>query len=434
MGLYNNSYGTGTSNTSSPYVNQNAVGRTNNLSGSNWYTVDAKGIWRTQDDYLGKHEVSFGFHNDSYQLNNPVYNTTSWQYGTPTTLYQNSQGQTMTQGYWAQDAITFNEDWSFTLGGRVEHWDAYNGLNQAPNTSTGSVANTTVHQKDQQALNFSPKVQLNWNPSSDWRVGASFGVAYRYPTVSELFQTTTNSNQVFNGNPNLLPEHSISSELAAEYFMANGKTRLSFFTQSVNNAIYGVNTLLSTGQVATTNQNIPLTTQYGLELSSEFKDVFIDTLNIYGTATWTQAKIGNDPAADQANIQYANQNVSSTYPAYTNSAVNPGAAMPVSGSWVPRIPVWRSSFTVSYSPIERMTTAVSGRYSAATFTQVNNSDIYHNAFTADSSYVVIDLKMNYKIDENFTFNAGIDNVTNKLYWLYHNFPQRTYMAQLKHDF
>jgi iron complex outermembrane receptor protein len=285
MGLYNNSYGA----TQSPYAYPNATGRTNNLSASNWYTVDAKGIWRTSDDYLGKHEVSFGFHNDSYQLNNPVYNTTSWQYGTPTTLNSNSQGQTMTQGYWAQDALEFNKQWGLTLGGRVEHWDAYNGYNQV--ATTGTVANTTYKQKDQQALNFSPKVQLNWNPNVDWRVGASFGVAYRYPTVTELFQTTTSNNQVINGNPNLQAEHSISSELATEYFMSNGKARLSFFTQSVNNAIYGVNTLLSNGKVSSTQQNIPLTTQYGLEFSNEFKDVFIDKLNFYATATWTQAKI-----------------------------------------------------------------------------------------------------------------------------------------------
>ena len=417
MGLYNNSYGA----TQSPYSNPNATGRTNNLSGSNWYTVDAKGIWRTQEDLLGKHEVSFGFHNDSYQLNNPVYNTTSWQYGTPTTLYSNSQGQTMTQGYWAQDAISFNDQWSFTLGGRVEHWDAYNGVNQ----STVGTSIKTLNQQNQQALNFSPKAQLNWNPSSDWRVGASFGVAYRYPTVSELFQTTTTNNQVINGNPNLQPEHSISSELAGEYFMPNGKARLSFFTQSVNNAIYSVNTLLSTGQVSSTNQNVPLTTTYGLEFSSEFKDVLIDKLNMYATGTWTQAKIGNDPAADQANILAATS---------TALVSNPGTAMPVSGAWLPRIPVWRSSFTVSYSPIERMTTAVSGRYSAATFSQLNNSDTYHNTYVGNSSYVVLDLKMNYKIDENFTFNAGIDNVTNKVYWLYHNFPPRTYVAQLKYDF
>jgi iron complex outermembrane receptor protein len=108
--------------------------------------------------------------------------------------------------------------------------------------------------------------------------------------------------------------------------------------------------------------------------------------------------------------------------------------MPVSGAWLPRIPVWRSSFTVSYSPIDRMTTAVSGRYAAQNFTQLNNSDTNHNAYTADSSYTVIDLKAHYQIDKNFTANVGIDNVTNKLYWDFHNFPQRTFIAQLKYDY
>ncbi len=42
------------------------TGRTTVLTGSNWNTADAKGIWRPGNFY-GIHEVSFGFHNDSYQ-------------------------------------------------------------------------------------------------------------------------------------------------------------------------------------------------------------------------------------------------------------------------------------------------------------------------------------------------------------------------------
>ncbi|WP_194270129.1 TonB-dependent receptor [Candidatus Methylospira mobilis] len=402
-------------------------GRSTILSGSNWYTVDGKGIYRVDEDLLGHHEVSFGFHNDSYELNNPVYTTNNWQNGSPTAIngansniYQNAQGQTMTQGYWIQDSLDFNKEWNFTLGGRLEHWDAYNGVNQ---TMVGTTLQT-VNQQDQQSTNFSPKVKLTWNPSLDWRIGAAFGEAWRYPTVGEPFQTSTVGTSVYNANPNLRPEQAFSSELSNEYFMENGKARLSFFSEAVNNAIYSVSTLMSNGTVSNTTQNVPSTNIFGAEFSGEMKDVIFKSLNLYGTATYAHGRIGSDPAADAANIAAATP---------TALLTNPGTGMPVSGAVVPRIPEWRSSFTVSYSPLERMTTSVSGRYSSQTFSQLNNSDVYHNTYVGNSAYFVLDLKVNYKIDDKFTFNAGIDNVTNKLYWLYHPFPQRTFVAQLKYD-
>ena len=125
--------GTDTSRTATQNPTQNAqsltggTGRTTVLTGSNWNTADAKGIWRPGDFY-GNHEVSFGFHNDYYQLVNPVYNTLNWQSGGNVNMYSDSEGKTQTQGYWTQDAWDFAKDWNLTAGGRLEHWDAFDGF------------------------------------------------------------------------------------------------------------------------------------------------------------------------------------------------------------------------------------------------------------------------------------------------------------------
>ena len=281
-----------------------------------------------------------------------------------------------------------------------------------------------MNQSNHNALNFSPKGKITWNPSESWRFGGAVGQSYRYPTAAELFQTTTmgsgSSAQLINGNPNLLPERALSSELSAEYFLPKGKMRLSAFQEKVNNAIYSVATLLSNGAVATQNYNVGQTDTYGLEFSGEAKDVLIDTLNLYGSATWTDARITDNSAADRAIAMQA------------LSASNPGQNWPTTGAMLPRIPTYRATWTVSYQPVKNLTTSVSGRYMKATFSQPNNSDINHATYIGNSDMFVVDLKANYKFDQHWSLNAGIDNVNNQLYWVYHPFPMRTYVAQIKY--
>jgi iron complex outermembrane receptor protein len=55
-------------------------------------------------------------------------------------------------------------------------------------------------------------------------------------------------------------------------------------------------------------------------------------------------------------------------------------------------------------------------------------------YTAISAYFVVDAKVSYKIDKQWTVNAGIDNLNNENYWIYHPFMQRTYTAQIKYNY
>jgi iron complex outermembrane receptor protein len=42
--------------------------------------------------------------------------------------------------------------------------------------------------------------------------------------------------------------------------------------------------------------------------------------------------------------------------------------------------------------------------------------------------------VSYKFDGKTRASLGIDNLTNRRYFLFHPFPQRTVVAELKHDF
>ncbi|MCK9396615.1 MAG: TonB-dependent receptor [Methylobacter sp.] len=419
-------YGTDLSRTStqSPgLAANNGAGRTTSLTGTGWHTADAKGIWRPGANLLGKHEVSFGFHHDLYNLDNPVYNATNWQSSDGGSIYSNSQGKTQTEGYWMQDAWDFDKKWNLTLGGRLENWQAYDGYN----ASTVGTALKSINQADRNDLRFSPKAKLTWKPLDRVQTGLSFGQAYRFATVTELFQSTTTTvggiQNIINANPNLKPEDALSSELSNEYFMDQGKLRLSLFQERVKNAIYTQSTLLANGSVASTPGNVGEIQTYGVEVAGEASDVGIQGIDLSGNATWTESRITENAVADAAAA------------AAGATSANPNANQPSTGKRQPRVPEWRASATIAYRPTDKLTTSVSGRYSSPQFSQLNNSDTNLGTYTSGgTAYFVVDLHAKYQITKQVSATVGIDNVNNNEYWLYHPFPMRTYFAGIKYNY
>ncbi|PTR05552.1 iron complex outermembrane receptor protein [Nitrosospira sp. Nsp5] len=409
-----------TDNVRQPTVNPilaaaNGPGRITSLAGSGWHTFDAKGIWRPRVDFLGLgyHEISFGFHHDLYTLKNPVFNTSNWQTGGPATTFSNSTGKTRTEGYWVQDAWDFLPHWNFTVGGRFENWHAYDGVNT---TAAG-----TVNQTDKSAFNFSPKGKLSWSPIEQLRFGAAIGQAYRYPTASELFQTTTVAGIAFNANPNLRSEDALSSELSAEYFPEKGRVRLSLFQERVKNAIFT--------QVGTVNgiqtsfiSNVGEVDTYGVEFSGEKTDAWIRGLDILGNFTWADSRINENHAADAAAALLG------------PTAANPNAAVPSTGKRQPRVPQWRSNVVVSYRATDKFTITTMLRYSSGQFGQLNNTDTNGFSYTGLTSYTVVDLRANYRLSKQVMISGGIDNVNNEKYWVFHPMPQRTYFTQIRFNY
>jgi iron complex outermembrane receptor protein len=405
----------------------NAPGRITSLSGSGWHTVDAKGIWRPRVDLLGYHEISFGFHHDLYTLKNPVFNTANWQSGQGQSIFTNSTGKTQTEGYWIQDAWDFHEQWNFTVGGRLESWQAYDGVN----TTTVAGSLQTVNQTDKSAVNFSPKGKLTWAPLPQVRIGAAIGQAYRYPTASELFQTTTvgtGANAIsVNGNPNLKPEDGLASELSGEYFVDKGRLRVSLFQERIKNAIFSqigfiTNPITDVTSQSTFISNVGEIDTYGVEVSGEKTDVVIRGLDILGNFTWVDSRIEDNRAADAAAA------------ALGPTPANPNAAEPSTGKRQPRLPTWRANAVVTYRANENFSASATVRYSSGQFGQLNNTDTNGFAYTGLTSFLVADLIAKYRITKQWTAIAGINNVNNEKYWIFHPFPQRTYFAQLRFNY
>jgi iron complex outermembrane receptor protein len=383
----------------------NGPGRITRMDDTGWHTVDAKGIWRPTA--LGQHDVSFGFHHDLYNLDNPVYNIDDWKYDNYGTIFSDSQGKTQTEAYWLQDAWDFYQHWNLTAGGRLENWHAFDGYNAV--TTPGGLK--AVNQPDQNELRFSPKAKITWQPVNRVELGGAVAQSYRFPTVTELFQTSVTSipvpNTVVNGNPNLKPESALSSELSAEYFLDQGKLRLSLFQERVRDAIFSQrSTSLSTVNAnVNTIQNVDEVNTYGVEFAGEATNVGIEGLDLSGSVTWADSRI-------------------------TKNAANPGSV----DKRQPRVPEWRTNATITYRPTDKLSTSVSGRYYSEQFGQLDNSDTNHFSYQGITSFFVVDLHARYLITDQVSVSAGIDNVNNDKYYIFHPFPQRTYFAELKYNY
>ena len=81
---------------------------------------------------------------------------------------------------------------------RTEAWKAFDGGNTAIVNGSVKQANYQTHAQN---LALSPKLALQKATDDNWIYKATIGRAYRFPTVTELFQAITVGNNLTVNNP-----------------------------------------------------------------------------------------------------------------------------------------------------------------------------------------------------------------------------------------
>ncbi|WP_454885596.1 TonB-dependent receptor [Sphingomonas oryzagri] len=367
-----------------PVANEGGAGNVTRLDGTGWTTIDAKAVWKPS----AAHAISFGAHGDWFRLNSNRYSTDDWRSDDRGALNLRSSGRTRTAALWAQDAWTLVPHLTLTAGGRYEWWKAYDGvLSQAP----------TPAQPPLSAHKFSPKASLAWAPNRGWTVRASFGEAWRFPTVGELYQVVTTPVLAI-PDPNLKPERALSEELAIERHDAHGSIRLSLFNEVVKDALISQTGTLD-GNLATFVQNVPGTRARGVELAVQRTDL-LPRIDLSGSVTFADAETRSDPALPAAE-----------------------------GKLLPSVPRWKATLVGTWRPTDAISLSAAGRYSSRNYGALDNSDVVGNTYGGFYKYLVVDLRAQVKAGDHMTFALGIDNVNNDRYFLFHPFPQRTFFAQ-----
>ena len=390
-------------NNLNPY-SQDFTGQITDQGNTGWTVFDARGMLK-----LAENTIDFGYHQDNYQLRSSVYTTTDWRSELKGSLSSLSNGNTQTQAIYLQDKWQINPKWALTFGGREERWEASDGQNWTT-TSNANYAKAISNK-------FSPKISLNYEPSSSWGFRASFGKAYRFPTVTEMYQQLSTSNGIIQNNPNLKPEEINSAELTAERRFANGLIRLSYFNEHrfdalISQTVAAALQSSSTCPVDTSNvkqctftQNVDHLRIHGLELASEWQDFLISRLDLHANATLTSSKVLQDDLA----------------PSYVGNVVN-------------RLPSQLYKVIGIYRFDDKLTLSLAGRFSGHQYINLDNSDVNSEVYKSASRFLFVDVKANYKVADRWTASLGIDNINNDKAFVSHPFPQRTGYLQVKFDY
>jgi iron complex outermembrane receptor protein len=383
------------------------AGRVAVLDGTAWSSLDLKGAWRQGGrGALATHTVSFGAHHDDYRLNNPTYNTPDWRAGDFTTVATEGDGKTRTQALWAQDAWRVSDVLKLTVGGRFEHWKAFDGFNVN--------GTTTVTQPSISDSKFSPKAVLAWTPTLDWTVTGSLGKAYRFATAAELYQLVSTGTTFTSPDPHLKPDNVLATELRVGRTFTRGMAQVALFQDDVHDAIIAqfLPLVPNSPTLYSYISNVDHVRARGAELVLGGTDVLVRGLELNATATYVDAK-----------TLALSGRASATAPA--------GSAI---GAQLPNIPKWRANFVSTYRPDERLAFTFAGRYSGRTYTTLDNADVHFNTYQGFSEWFVADAHANYRFDNHWAASVGADNLFDRKYFLFHPFPQRTYVANVKYAF
>ena len=148
---------------------------------------------------------------------------TAWPTGSPArraSVVNAARGRTATNAVWLQDIWTLLPDLKAALGVRYEDWRAYDGIEFF--RLAGAECQPAAASPPAPCR---PRRRWPGRFPSSWKMTGSWGMAYRMPTVTELYQAITTGTVLTVPNPNLKPEQASSYELAAEHQTDNGLVR-----------------------------------------------------------------------------------------------------------------------------------------------------------------------------------------------------------------
>jgi hypothetical protein len=126
-------------------------------------------------------------------------------------------------------------------------------------------------------------------------------------------------------------------------------------------------------------------------------------LDLSASATWVDSRIVRDP-------------------------VFPAAV----GKRTPQVPRLRWTAVATWRANERLTLTTAARYSDRVFGTIDNTDLIGHTYQGFEGYLVVDACATYRIDGHWSAAIGVDNLTNSNYFVFHPFPQRSALAELRY--
>ncbi|MBB6124415.1 TonB-dependent receptor [Sphingobium subterraneum] len=353
-----------------------------------WLTADAmlEGKWRA-------FELSGGLTANRYWTDLVRSNVPHWRDDAGGVFSTRTFGRTRQLSAWTEarlplDALTL------TLGVRYDNWRAFGG------GLIGTVTDRRYPARKDDAV--SPAFSAEYRFGDGTVAQVSLATATRFPTVGELFQGSLNGDGTFNAqsfDPGLKPERSHDANVLLVHDFGTLKLTGSLFYQRVKDTVFSFTGFNQNGVTTSSFKNIDRTRQIGAELIAEVRDWPVDGLNIDANAALIDSKTIRNRAAPAAE-----------------------------GVQFPRIPRWRINANLRYAITPALDASLGLRYASRP-----NTDLFGkqrgDTFGYTSELFALDARANWKWNEHFRVSAGVDNITNDRAWVFHPYPQRTFLIE-----
>jgi len=369
----------------------NGSGRVQDFDNTGWLAANLK---FGHQEWFGNELVDgfVGLHWDRYEFGVREWNSSNYSAGVKDGALRNDEGGVTSQyavfGQW--DYKPFDA-WTITGGARLEYWEAGQG--------NGFAGGAAFAHPSRHELDVSPKFSIAYSHASEWETRLSIARAVRYPIVTELFQGDPDDRALVIANPRLLPEKTWAGTLMTErFFDDGGSMRLAYFHHRESDTIFNQRVLLASGDTLSTFVNIDRVLTQGVEFA-------------YTKRGWLHPSLDTD------------FNASYNHARIRENRVDPS----IEGNRVPRVPDWRINLLNTWRFTENTQASLGIRYATGAFDRLDNTDSNQNVFGGVSDYFLVNLKASHRFDNGLMVSAGLDNLFNEKYWMFHPFPQRTFI-------
>lgn len=181
----------------------------------------------------------------------------------PSVTLSHNEAAIRTLSVFAQHEIDLTDQLTGTFGARWYHVEASHDV-----STTNGTANPTSDNGDSLALG---SVGLVWSPSDSYSLRANISQGYIYPTLGQLFLTTTAGGTTLVGNPDLKPERATTFELGARMAQGGSQIDATLFYSRARDYIAQVDTT-PPGSPRPTGKydNVDAARSWGLEIHAEY--------------------------------------------------------------------------------------------------------------------------------------------------------------------
>jgi len=373
----------------------NGVGTFTRQGKTGWWTMDT-----TVDQSFGAHTIGAGVNLNRYETDQTSFDTSNWRAVTNPLFKAQTSGKTRLDGVFIEDAWSPSDSLTLTFGARYDSWEASNG--RVGRLVSGSPVIQAYATRKDDAV--SPKFSAQWELAPGWNAQFSLATATRFPTVAELFQGRLDAAGNFDANsfdPNLKAERSRDANLILRHQFDHLKLTGSVFYQEVDDAIFQVNGFNQFGLLTNSFKNIDKVRQYGAELIGEWTDLAVEGLDLDANLAWIDAQtVENRSAPETEGVQF------------------------------PRIPKWRINANLRYAIRPGLKLSLGMRYASRPNTDLAGTQ-RGDTYGYTSELLVLDTRVSWDITDEVQISAGIDNLNNDKAWVFHPYPQRTALIELK---